>query len=155
MTGPQDCPRAISWGVKFPPVGNVSVLGGCIYLLWHKAVYGCNTYQLEAMYAHSLILKSSPEMYQEIHLLVYSVLKSILPCYDERMRCLYSLKNGITDACSAAHCCPLLTICPRCCPRHAPDDIIIHCGYQRLPLDGAVFQTFDRCSSISLMTVVF
>ena len=20
------------------------------------------------------------------------------------------------------HCCPLLTICPRCCPRHAPDD---------------------------------
>ena len=29
-------------------------------------------------------------------------------------------KNGITDACSTEDCCPLLTICPRCCPRHAP-----------------------------------
>ena len=34
--------------------------------------------------------------------------------------CLW-LQNGITDACSIADCCPLLTICPRCCPRHAPD----------------------------------
>ena len=31
------------------------------------------------------------------------------------------------DACSNADCYPLLTICPRCCPRHAPDDVIIHC----------------------------
>ena len=30
-------------------------------------------------------------------------------------------KNGITDACSTADCCPLLAIYPRCCPRHAPD----------------------------------
>ena len=27
-------------------------------------------------------------------------------------------------------------------PRHAPDDVIIHCGYYRLPLDGAVIETF-------------
>ena len=38
-------------------------------------------------------------------------------------------KKGITDACSTADCCSLLSIvdnvpqtCPRCCPRHAPDD---------------------------------
>ena len=31
------------------------------------------------------------------------------------------IKNGITDACSTADCCPLLTTCPRWCPRHAPD----------------------------------
>ena len=29
-------------------------------------------------------------------------------------------KNGITDVCSTVDCCPLLTICPRCCLRHAP-----------------------------------
>ena len=34
---------------------------------------------------------------------------------------LWTAKNGITDACSTADCCPLLTICPICCPRHAPD----------------------------------
>ena len=28
-------------------------------------------------------------------------------------------------------------------PRHAPDDVIIHCGYDRLPPDGAVIGTFD------------
>ena len=28
-------------------------------------------------------------------------------------------KNGITDACSTADSYPLLTICSRCCPRHA------------------------------------
>ena len=30
-------------------------------------------------------------------------------------------KNGIPDACSTMDCCLLLTICPRCCPRHTPD----------------------------------
>ena len=35
------------------------------------------------------------------------------------------LKNGITDACSTADYCPLLTIWPRCCSRHASDDVII------------------------------
>ena len=55
-------------------------------------------------------------------------------------------KNGITDVCSTADCCPLLTICPRCCPRHAPD---IECGYHRLPLDGAVIGTFEYCSVCS------
>ena len=34
---------------------------------------------------------------------------------------LISYKNSFTDACSTADCCPLLTICPRCCPRHTPD----------------------------------
>ena len=63
-------------------------------------------------------------------------------------------KNGITDACSTADCCPLLTICPRCCPRHAPDDVIIHCGYHRLPLDGAVIGTFEYCSVCSDWTTV-
>ena len=33
----------------------------------------------------------------------------------------YGIKNGITDAGSTADCCPLLTICPRCCPKPAPD----------------------------------
>ena len=64
-------------------------------------------------------------------------------------------KNSITDACSTADCCPLLTICPRCCPRHAPDDVIIHCGYQRLPLDGAVIGTFEHCSFIFLIEPQF
>ena len=35
----------------------------------------------------------------------------------------YTTKNGITDECSTSDCCPLLIICPRCCPRHAPDDV--------------------------------
>ena len=39
-------------------------------------------------------------------------------------------KNGIRDACSTADCCPVLSI------------VVIHCGYQRLPLDGAVIGTF-------------
>ena len=49
-------------------------------------------------------------------------------------------KNGITDACSTADCCPLLTICP---------DVVSdmphcsRCRYQRLPLDGAVIGTFE------------
>ena len=47
---------------------------------------------------------------------------------------------------STADCCPLLTIWPRCCPRHAPDDVIIQCGYQRLSLDGAVIGTFEHYS---------
>ena len=38
-------------------------------------------------------------------------------------------KNGITDACSTVDCYPLLTICPRCCPTHLPDDAIIHCRF--------------------------
>ena len=38
-------------------------------------------------------------------------------------------KNGITDACSTMDCYPLLTICPRCCPTHLPDDAIIHCRF--------------------------
>ena len=59
------------------------------------------------------------------------------------------LKNGITDACWTADCCLLLTICPRWCPRYAPDDIIIHCGYYRLPQDGAVIGTFEHCSVCS------
>ena len=37
--------------------------------------------------------------------------------------CGTMVKNGITDACSTADCCPLLTIFPRCCPRHATDDV--------------------------------
>ena len=32
-----------------------------------------------------------------------------------------------TDAFSTADCCPLLTICPRCCFRHAPDADIKDC----------------------------
>ena len=32
-----------------------------------------------------------------------------------------SWKSSITDACSSADCCPLLTICHRCCSRHGPD----------------------------------
>ena len=35
------------------------------------------------------------------------------------------IKNGITDACSIADCCPLLTICPRCCPRHTLDMMML------------------------------
>ena len=37
--------------------------------------------------------------------------------------------NSITHVCTTADCYPLLTICPTCCPRHAPDDVIIHCGF--------------------------
>ena len=33
----------------------------------------------------------------------------------------FEMKNGITGACSTADCCALLTICPRCYPRHTPD----------------------------------
>ena len=33
----------------------------------------------------------------------------------------------------------------------APDDVIIHCGYQRLSLDGAVIGTFEHCSFIFLI----
>ena len=36
-------------------------------------------------------------------------------------------KKGITDACSTADCCSLLTICPSCCLRHAPDPDIKDC----------------------------
>ena len=51
-------------------------------------------------------------------------------------------RNDITDACSTPDCYPLLTICPRCCPRHAPDDVIIHCGFpQDFP---KVFPRFPR-----------
>ena len=43
----------------------------------------------------------------------------------QNLKCKHEkYKNGITDACSTADCCPLLsllTICPRCCPRHASD----------------------------------
>ena len=49
-----------------------------------------------------------------------------------------TMKNGITDACSTTDCCPLLTTCPRCCPRDSPDDVIIHCGYHRLPPESGV-----------------
>ena len=63
-------------------------------------------------------------------------------------------KNEITNACSTADCCQLLAICPRCCPRHAPDDVIIHCGYHRLPLDGTVIGTFEYCSVCSDWTTI-
>ena len=61
------------------------------------------------------------------------------------------LKNGITDVCSTADCCSLLTICPSSCPRHASDDVIItaECRYHRLPPDGAVIETFEFCSLCS------
>ena len=38
-------------------------------------------------------------------------------------------KKGTTNACSTTYCYLLLTICLRCCPRHAPDDLIIRCGF--------------------------
>ena len=52
-------------------------------------------------------------------------------------------KNGIRDACSTADCCP-------CCPLFSIvvhcwallSIVVIHCGYHRLPLDGAVIGTF-------------
>ena len=50
--------------------------------------------------------------------------------------------------------CPLLTIYARCCPRHALDDVIIHCRYQRLPLEGSVIRTFEYCSVCSDWTTV-
>ena len=41
-------------------------------------------------------------------------------------------KKDITDACSTTDCCPLFTICPRCCPtqrpRYAPDNVIKSSG---------------------------
>ena len=40
-------------------------------------------------------------------------------------------KNSLTDACSTANCYQLLTICPRYCPRHSPDDVIIHCRFPK------------------------
>ena len=37
---------------------------------------------------------------------------------------------------------------PRCCSRHASDDVIIHCRYLRLPLAGTVIGTFEYCSDV-------
>ena len=47
---------------------------------------------------------------------------------------------------SQMHVAPRIVVFCWSCPRHAPDDVIIHCGYQKLPLDGAVIGTFEYCS---------
>ena len=68
-------------------------------------------------------------------------------------------KNGIRDAYSTAdscpllsivvhcpvHCCPLLSIIIHCCPLLSI--VVIHCGYHRLALDGAVIGVFFNTAS--------
>ena len=48
-------------------------------------------------------------------------------------------KNSITDTYSTADCCPLLAVCPRCCPTHAPDDAVPGCTWLYLTVPGCTW----------------
>ena len=62
-------------------------------------------------------------------------------------------KNGITDSFSTADCCQLLTICPRCCLRHAPDaDIKSLSGWLDGWLNGSLTAFILRAPVVLIST---
>ena len=84
-------------------------------------------------------LSKAPEISIWLEIEFHAILHCMVPIPDighfhlDRLQCLNCIgKNGITDACRTADCCPLLSIDVHCCPLLP---IVAHCC-PLLPIDA-------------------